>query len=1129
MRDFRGAVLPAVRARQADLAGLPARSLRSLAGELRARVARGESPERSPELLAHAFALAAEAANRTLALSPYDSQLEGALALHRGMVAEMATGEGKTLVATLPAFLNALDPSSPAHVVTANDYLAGRDAQWMGPLYRFLGLEVGAVRAGDPPERRRRAYGADVCYVAAFELGWDYLRDHGSAQRRGERVLVDAGRRPGLAIIDEVDSVLIDEARTPLMLTRGTEEEEGGGAGSPSARLVRAAALARRLREGEHFKLDRKLKQVEILPEGTHLAQELLEVPSLWGGSTRGAAGEAAPPTGGGSQAGQSTSQLNWGGLLTTALRARHCFLRDKDYVVDEEARQVVLIDESTGRLRLQSRLTDDLHSALEAKEGLPVRWDGQPESSITVQSLFRGLYPPGRLAGMTGTAAPAALELWRGLGVPVHRVAPHRPCVRVDEPVRLWATEEAKWADSAREVASAHARGQPVLVGTGSVADSELLSEILARDFGVPHRVLNARPELAASEASVVAQAGRRAAVTIATNMAGRGTDILLGGNAAARAKELLEAALLTGSFRGATSAGGGDDHEMASPGVLDEAVAEALSEAGEASDSRAALSDTALGALARLRAVSSVVRGEEGGTLLRPPHRTAASAELEYLEEGPDPLRPEGEVEVIAEAAIALAARLSSSGPATPGASPQAEALEATAELRPDGCEQMLWAAATRAGAQLLADCRAASEREAAEVRACGGLLVVGTEIHESRRVDLQLRGRAGRQGDPGRTKLIVSAQDRVMTTFGVESMVALLPKLAVNDGNEAGYSQGEFIDRLVVSLQRNTDGWYANMRRNYQRYDEVLDEQRQLLHDLRTRILESPGPELRSAFVAPAFLEAVEGVLAPAAAGEGGDAATPPVPLAERCKSGAVGEALRALVGDAETSLSAVPADADICRAAVELARASGRFRLPFGSKRAARKAFGRLGWPDGRCTRPDPESEPELAALCAWFTDVPKGAPPLRTDSLLARWLAAPLFAAYARAAEERLGGLEALPPSGEGPGGLTGDEAPESFVTYLERSSVLRALDEGWKGHLIAVTGIRTRTSIGTFHEDDPLDLFKGELCENFDAMLDGVGPRAAALLLEEVREYDAAELLRGDILLADRAPEAGLQ
>ena len=264
MRDFRGAVLPAVRARQAGLAGLPARSLRSLAGELRAtrarssparerrelraRVARGESPERSPALLADAFALAAEAADRTLALSPYDSQLEGALALHRGMVAEMATGEGKTLVATLPAFLNALDPSSPAHVVTANDYLAGRDAQWMGPLYRFLGLEVGAVRAGDPPARRRRAYGADVCYVAAFELGWDYLRDHGSAQRRGERVLVTAGRRPGLAIIDEVDSVLIDEARTPLMLTRGTEEEEGGGAGSPSARLVRAAAAARRLR-----------------------------------------------------------------------------------------------------------------------------------------------------------------------------------------------------------------------------------------------------------------------------------------------------------------------------------------------------------------------------------------------------------------------------------------------------------------------------------------------------------------------------------------------------------------------------------------------------------------------------------------------------------------------------------------------------------------------------------------------------------------------------------------------------------------------------------------------------------------------------------------------------------------
>ena len=1110
MRDFRGAVLPAVRARQAGLAGLPARSLRSLAGELRARVARGESPERSPALLADAFALAAEAADRTLALSPYDSQLEGALALHRGMVAEMATGEGKTLVATLPAFLNALDPSSPAHVVTANDYLAGRDAQWMGPLYRFLGLEVGAVRAGDPPARRRRAYGADVCYVAAFDLGWDYLRDHGSAQRRGERVLVTAGRRPGLAIIDEVDSVLIDEARTPLMLTRGTEEEEEGGAGLPSARLIRAAAAARRLREGEHFKLDRKLKQVEILPGGTRLAQELLEVPSLWGGSTRG-------------------EELNWGGLLTTALRARHCFLRDKDYVVDEEAQQVVLIDESTGRLRLQSRLTDDLHSALEAKEGLPVRWDGQPESSITVHSLFRGLYPPGRLAGMTGTAAPAALELWRGLGVPVHRVAPHRPCVRVDEPVRLWATEEAKWADAAREVASAHIRGQPVLVGTGSVADSELLSEILMRDFGVPHRVLNARPELAASEASVVAQAGRRGAVTIATNMAGRGTDILLGGNAAARAKELLEAALLTGSFRGAASVGEDEKDEVMPPGVLDEAVAEALSEAGDASDSRAALSDTALGALARLRAVSSVVRGEEGGALLRPPDRTVADAGLDLYEEGPDLPRPESEVEVIAEAAIALAARLSSSGPAALGASPQAEALEATAELRPEGCEETLWAAATLAGAQLLADCRAASEREAAEVRALGGLLVVGTEIHESRRVDLQLRGRAGRQGDPGRTKLIVSAQDRVMTTFGVESMVALLPKLAVNDGNEAGYSQGEFIDRLVVSLQRNTDGWYANMRRNYQRYDEVLDEQRQLLHDLRTRILESPGPELRSAFVAPAFLEAVEGALAPAAAGEGDEAAPSPAPLAERCKSGAVGEALRALAGDAEISSSAVPADIDICRAAGELAGASGRFRLPWGSKRAARKAFRRLGWPDGGTACPDPESEPDLAALCAWFTDVPKGAPPPSTDSLLARWLAAPLFVAYARAAEERLGGLEALPPSGEGPDGSAEEDAPESFVTYMERTNVLRALDEGWKGHLIAVTGIRTRTSIGTFHEDDPLDLFKGELCENFDAMLDAVGPRAAALLLEEVREYEAAELLRGDILLADRAPEAGLQ
>ena len=362
--------------------------------------------------------------------------------------------------------------------------------------------------------------------------------------------------------------------------------------------------------------------------------------------------------------------------------------------------------------------------------------------------------------------------------------------------------------------------------------------------------------------------------------------------------------------------------------------------------------------------------------------------------------------------------------------------------------------------------------------------------------------------------------------MTTFGVESMVALLPKLAVNDGNESGYSQGDFIDRLVVSLQRNTDGWYANMRRNYQRYDEVLDEQRRLLHDLRARILESPGAELRTAFVAPAFLEAVEAAVGPSAS------------LVAHCESGAVGEALRALAGDPRISSAAIPSDSDLTRAARELAGASGRFRLPWGSSRVTRKALERLGWPEGS-KRPDPGREPELAALCTWFTDgSSRNAATASPHFIFSRWLAAPLLAEYVRAAEERLGGLEALQPAEAGsgePAGTPGEKSgAESFVTYMERSSILRALDEGWKGHLIAVTGIRTRTSIGTFHEDDPLDLFKGELCENFDAMLDAVGPSAAAFLLEEVREYGGAELLdaaSGDLWAdaANRAPQAGLQ
>jgi preprotein translocase subunit SecA len=623
--------------------------LRGLTADFKLRIENGESLD---DLLPEAFAAVREASKRTLGQRHYDVQLMGGAALHLGNIAEMRTGEGKTLVSTLPAYLNALSGRG-VHVVTVNDYLAARDAQWMGRVHRFLGLEVGTILSHMDPEQRRGAYNADITYGTNNEFGFDYLRDN-MTLNPSDRVQRDYN----FAIVDEVDSILIDEARTPLLIS--------GPADVATKWYAEFARLVPRLTAETDYEINEKKRTIGILEPGVEKVENWLGIENLY-----------------------ESENTQLVGYLNNAIKALALFKKDKDYVVMDG--EVLIVDEHTGRILAGRRYNDGMHQAIEAKEGVEIQNENQTLATITIQNYFR-MYD--KLSGMTGTAMTEASEFQQIYKLGVVPIPANRPVQRVDQSDLVYRTEDAKLKAVIADIEEKHRAGQPVLVGTTSVEKSELVSKYLTRT-GIPHEVLNAKQH--DREASIVAEAGRKGAVTVATNMAGRGTDIMLGGNPEFRAAQELE-------------------------------------------------------------------------------------------RRGLDPVENAAEYEA-------------AWGPA----------LEAA---------------------------KAAVESEHNEVVDVGGLYVLGTERHESRRIDNQLRGRSGRQGDPGETRFYLSLEDDLMRLFKGDMVNSFLQRFNVPDDVPI---EAKMVTNSIRSAQTQVEAQNFEIRKNVLKYDEVMNRQRQVVYAERSRVLD------------------------------------------------------------------------------------------------------------------------------------------------------------------------------------------------------------------------------------------------------------------------------------------------
>ncbi len=680
----------AINALEPEMKKLTDEQLRHKTDVFKERLEKGETLD---DLLVEAFAVVREAGVRTVGMRHFDVQLLGGMVLHQGRIAEMKTGEGKTLVATLPAYLNALEGKG-VHIVTVNDYLAKRDAQWMGKIYRFLGLEVGCIIHDLDSDERRKAYLADITYGTNNEFGFDYLRDNMCVYKENM-----VQRSLHYAIVDEVDSILIDEARTPLIISgRGEESSE---------MYVKADRFVRGLKRGEDIKeisksdqlqgieqpesgdymVDVKHRTVMLTAEGIRRAEKQFDVQSL---------------------ADTDNTELNH--YIKQALRAHSLFERDKDYVVQDG--QVIIVDEFTGRLMIGRRYSEGLHQALEAKEGVKVERENKTLATITFQNYFRMFK---KLAGMTGTAKTEEDEFSAIYDLDVVEIPTNKPNIRIDNKDFVYATEEGKFRAVVQEIEQVHATGQPILVGTISVERSEYLSGLLKRK-GIPHEVLNAKYH--AKEAEIVAQAGKLNQITIATNMAGRGTDILLGGNPDFLARRAMRQ--------------DGMDEEL-----IDEATG----------------------------------------------HAETDDEEI-------------------------LAAR-----------------------------EQY---------ANLYREFKKETDREHDEVVKLGGLHIIGTERHESRRIDNQLRGRAGRQGDPGSTRFYVSLKDELMRRFGLDRMEGLMTRFSADDKYPI---ENGIITKQIESAQKRVEAANFDMRRNVLKYDDVMNKQREIIYGERRKVL--MGADLKDQF--------------------------------------------------------------------------------------------------------------------------------------------------------------------------------------------------------------------------------------------------------------------------------------
>ncbi|MGI8773604.1 MAG: preprotein translocase subunit SecA [Actinomycetota bacterium] len=651
-------VLPSINALEDEFRALTDDELKGKTGEFKERLGKGEDLD---DLLPEAFSAVREAADRAIGQRHFDVQLMGGTALHKGWVAEMRTGEGKTLTSTLSVYLNALWEEG-VHVVTVNDYLAKRDSEWMGQIHRFLGLSVGLIQSQMSPQERKPQYDADLTYGTNNEFGFDYLRDNMVTEQ--ER-MVQRGHY--YAVVDEVDSILIDEARTPLIISGAIQDS--------TKWYQQFSRIAPRLTRDEHYEVDEKKHTVAVTEEGVSKVEEILGVENLY-----------------------DHVNVDLIHQLGAALRAKELYKKDVEYVVKDG--EVLIVDEFTGRILPGRRYSEGLHQAIEAKENVRIKEENQTLATVTLQNYFR-LYD--KLSGMTGTAMTEASELGHIYKLQVAPIPTNRPMVRKDEQDLIYKTADAKWHALTEDVVERHAKGQPVLIGTVSIEKSELLSRILSKR-GVPHTVLNAKHH--EKEAQIVAQAGRYGGITVATNMAGRGVDIILGGNPEGMAQAEMQAA------------GWDNDAYM-----LDEYSPE-----------------------------------------------DRAEYEAQYF--------------------------------------PMFERFKA----------------------------QTAEERE--KVVEAGGLYVLGTERHESRRIDNQLRGRSGRQGDPGESRFYLSLEDDLMRLFASDRIGSVMERLKIPDDVPI---EAKMVSRAIERAQTQVESQNFEIRKNVLKYDEVMDKQRHVIYDERRKILE------------------------------------------------------------------------------------------------------------------------------------------------------------------------------------------------------------------------------------------------------------------------------------------------
>ncbi len=680
--------------------------------EFKERLANGETLD---DILPEAFAAVREAADRVLGMRPYPVQLVGGIVLHQGRIAEMKTGEGKTLVATLPAYLNALTGEG-VHIVTVNDYLAKRDSEWMGKVHRFMGLTVGLIIHDMKKEERQKAYQADITYGTNNEMGFDYLRDN-MALYANEQVQ----RGHAFAIVDEVDSILIDEARTPLIISGMGEKSTQlyDMAEMFAARLKKFVVVESDDKEEEatdidaDYVVDEKARSVTLTARGVKKAEEFFHLDNL-------------------SDPENSTIAHH----INQAIKAHGIMKRDVDYVVKDG--EVVIVDEFTGRLMFGRRYSEGLHQAIEAKEHLSVQRESKTLATITFQNYFR-LYR--KLSGMTGTALTEEEEFATIYALDIIEIPTNRPIARIDNEDSVYKTENGKYRAVIQQVKACHAKGQPVLVGTVSIEKNELLGKMLTRE-GIKHNLLNAKNH--EREAEIVAQAGQFGAVTVATNMAGRGTDIMLGGNAEYMAKNDLRKA-----------------------GLTDELIAEATG--------------------------------------------YAETDNQEILD-------------------------------------------------------------ARKLFAEKLAQHKAEISGEADKVRAAGGLFIIGTERHDSRRIDNQLRGRAGRQGDPGETRFYISLEDDLMRLFGGDRVTGMMERMNIDEDTPI---ENKMLSRAIEQAQTTVESRNFQARKSVLEYDDVMNKQREIIYGQRKQVLDGMdvkgiimgmmesaiGHQVRSAFMGQEHLDMVQ----------------------------------------------------------------------------------------------------------------------------------------------------------------------------------------------------------------------------------------------------------------------------